>query len=174
MEPEVCSLVLLWALQSTSSPTGRVQFDGRATWSLIGRRALCVCRSVPAVTAEASECSTPTGWARTPPTSSSRWSWSTPSTRPSDATPTPSGSQRRCTSTGRCAAWPLQERRAAAWARATSSTWPSAAPAAPPGRGATPCSCTAIVRGRERSVHSRNKHPFYGDTLDSLLFCVSK
>lgn len=126
---------------------------------------LClICRSVLAVTAEAWECWTPTGWVRTPPTSSLRWFWSTPSTRLWDATQTPNGSQRLCTSTERCVAWHLQERRAEAWARGTSSTWPSEAPAVQPGRGATPCSCAAIVRACHMSVHSRNKHPFYGDS----------
>ncbi|CAF89281.1 unnamed protein product [Tetraodon nigroviridis] len=42
------------------------------------------------------------------------------------------------------------------------------APAALPGRGATPCSCTATASVRRLSVHSRNKHPFYGDRC--LLF----
>lgn len=121
-------------------------------------------RSVLVVTVEPWEFSTPTGWVKTPPTSFSRWFWSTPSTKPSGVTQTPNGSQSLCTSTERCAGWHPRERRAAAWARATSSTWPSEAPAALPGRGATPCSCTATVRACHLSVHSRNKHPFYGDS----------
>lgn len=114
-----------------------------------------------AVTAVPCECSTLTGWARTPPTSFSRWSWSIPSTRPSDATQTPSGSQERCTSTERCVAWHRRVRRAAAWVRATSSTWPLEAPAMQPGRGATPCSCTATVRACQPCLYIyKNKQLF--------------
>lgn len=102
-------------------------------------------RSVLAVTAGLWECWTPTGWERIPHTSFSKWSWSTPSTRPSGATPTRSGSPSLSTSTGRCVAWRPPGGRAAVWARATNSITPSVARAALPGSDATPCSCTATA-----------------------------
>lgn len=123
-------------------------------------------RSALAVTAVVSVCWTPTGWAKTPHTNSSRSSWSIPSTRPSDATPTRNGSRRPCTSTGKCAASRQPARRAVAWARATSSTSPSAALAVQPGDDATLCSCT--VTARERVAHlyiHQNKVPFYGHAI---------
>lgn len=51
-------------------------------------------RSVSAVAALTCASSTPTGSTRTPPTSTSRLSWSTPSTRPSAAMPVSTGSAR--------------------------------------------------------------------------------
>ncbi len=105
-----------------------------------------VFRSVRAVTVEVCGCSTHTGWEKTPHTSSSKWSSSTPSTKPSDATPTRNGSPRLCTSTGRCVGSRPLARRAVVWARATSSTSPSAALDMLPGRDATPCSCTVTAK----------------------------
>lgn len=165
------SSLVLFSFAVTAPFPPQVLLTHFAESTLVAHSSAVVCfgRSELAVTAGPWGSSTPTGWAKTPPTSSSRWFWSTRSTKPSGATQTPSGSRSLCTSTERCAAWRLQERRAAAWARATSSTWPSEAPVAPPGRGATPCSCTATVRVHRLSVHSRNKHPFYGDWL---VFCA--
>lgn len=152
-------------ISSTSATLSLLYWRGAVTDGLISPF-----RSALVVTAEPCGCSAPTGWARTPPTSSLRWFWSIPSTRLSDATQTPSGSQRLCTSTGRCAAWPLQERRAVVWARVTSSTWPSEALAALPGRGATPCSCTAIVRPCHTRlyIHQNKKSPF----MVTVLCCL--
>lgn len=120
-------------------------------------------RSVLAVTVERCESSAPTGWVKTPPTNFLKWFWLTHSTRPSDATQTPNGSQRLCTSTEKCVAWHLQARRAVAWARATSSISPLEAPAVQPGRGATLCSCTATVSVSRVCTLKIIKCPFYGD-----------
>lgn len=108
-------------------------------------------RNVLAVTVGLWESWTRTGWVKIPLTSSLKWSWSIPSTRPSGGTPTPNGSPSPSTSTGRCAGWRRPGARAAGWARATSSTTPSAARAAPPGEGATPCSCTATASACKRA-----------------------
>ncbi len=122
---------------------------------------LHVFRSVRAVTVEVCGCSTPTGWEKTPHTSSSKWSSSTPSTKPSDATPTRNGSPRLCISTGKCAGSRLPGRRAVGWGRATSSTSPSAALDMRPGRDATPCSCTVTAKQRVRQLYiCPNKVPF--------------
>lgn len=102
-------------------------------------------RNVLAVTVGLWESWTRIGWAKIPLTSSLKWSWSIPSIRPSGGTPIPNGSPSPSTSTGRCAGWRQPGARAAASARATSSTTPSVARAAPPGGGATPCSCTATA-----------------------------
>lgn len=129
----------------------------------INMKLLFLSRSVLAVIAEASGCWTLTGWVKTPHTNSSRWSWSTPSTRPSGATQTPNGSPRQCTSTGRCAASRQRARRAAAWARATSSTTPLEVLAAQPGEGTTPCSCTATARRHASCLctFSQNKNNLF-------------
>lgn len=130
-------------------------------------------RSVLGATAVVSVCWTPTGWAKTPHTNSLRWYWSTPSTRPSDVTLTHNGSQRPCTSTGKCVASRQPARRAVVWARATSSTSPSVVLAVRPGGDATLYSCT--VTAKECATHlyvHQNKVPFIWSTycLVSLLF----
>lgn len=120
-------------------------------------------RSVLGVTAVVSVCWAPTGWVKTPHTNFSRWSWSTSSTRPSDATQTHNGSQRLCTSTGKCVASRQPARRAVVWARATSSTLPSAVLAVRPGGDATLCSCTVTANmcAEHLYIH-QNKVPLYG------------
>lgn len=108
-------------------------------------------RSVLAVTVELWESWTPIGWVRIPLTSFSRWSWSIPSTRPSAATPIPSGSPSPFTSTERCVAWRQLGGRAEALARATNSTTPLVAHVVLPGEGAIPCSCTATANSCKHS-----------------------
>lgn len=108
-------------------------------------------RSVLAGTVGLWESWTPIGWVKIPLTSFSRWSWSIPSTRPSAATPTRSGSPGPSTSTERCVGWRQPGGRAAVWARATNSITPLVARVALPGEGATPCSCTATASSCQHS-----------------------
>lgn len=107
-------------------------------------------RNVLAVTVALWESWTRIGWVKIPLTSSLKWSWLIPSTRPSGGTPIPNGSPSPSTSTGRCAGWRQPGARAAGLARATNSTTPSVARAVRPGEGATPCSCTATANSCKR------------------------
>ena len=95
-------------------------------------------RSVSAAAAPTCASWTRTGSTRTRPTSTTRWSSSTPSTRPSASTPASTGSSTRCTSTARLAVSPPPARSHVVSTRATATTRP--APAAErPGRDTTPC-----------------------------------
>lgn len=108
-------------------------------------------RSVLAVTVGLWESWTPTGWVKIPLTSFSRWSSSIPSTRPSGATRTPSGSPSPFTSTERCVGWRQPGGRAVVLARATNSIIPLVAHAVLPGEGVIPCSCTATANSCKHS-----------------------
>ena len=122
-----------------------------------------VCRSVLVVAVVAFVCSTLTGWPRTPHTNSMKSSWSTPSTKLSAVMPRSTGSVHQSRSTARCVVWPQPAGSHVVWARDTSSTWPSEAPAAPTGREipCSPCAGSDKVIDRLRQYcTSENKKKF--------------
>uniref|UniRef100_A0A8D8BQQ3 (northern house mosquito) hypothetical protein n=2 Tax=Culex pipiens TaxID=7175 RepID=A0A8D8BQQ3_CULPI len=81
-----------------------------------------------------------------PRTSTTRSSWSTPPTTRSAATPRPTGSATRCTSTVSCVASPRPARAAVGWARATGTRKPSEDRAGRAGAAATVCTCAVTVK----------------------------
>merc|ERR1712000_135309 len=99
-------------------------------------------RSVSAAAAPTCASSTRTGLTRTPPTSTTRSSSSTPSTRPSVSIPASTGSSTPSTSTARPVVSPPPARSPAVSTRATATTTPRPV-AARPGSARTPSPCGA-------------------------------
>ena len=138
--------------KSENTDTGCLEYwqkyfgvGGSAVCGILLAFELFCSRSVLAVAVEVCVSWAPTGCVRTPPTSSLRWSWSTPSTKPSVVTPRPTGSADQCTSTVRCAALPRLVAALVVLARVICSTKQLVARVVPTGREGIPSVCVANV-----------------------------
>merc|ERR1712168_1221404 len=155
-------------VQPTVSPSTRVRTSSNSS-----DESSPLPKSEPVKPWVAFELSTLTRPLRTPPTNTTRLSWSTHTTKSSAVTPTCNGSPPRSTSDEMSAASPLLARSLAVLARDTCSTRPSVVLDAPPGRETIPNSSDESDKrnGQTEGCHSGGNIDV--SSIDYLFWFVS-